>query len=143
MTSELVYGASPYGYMTIVPGRALEESLSRVEEVLAARSYGEARRLQAPGADDEQYDDADAYDVRGQGAVEDGDWPPHAGVVGFATLPAEVLEIINTEHSMVGQEWVEFDEADEQRVVDLVQSLGHPIRRDDAAIAQFDGILDR
>ena len=43
---------------------------------------------------------------------------------------------------MVGQEWVEFDPADEQRVVDAVTALGYTMRRDDAAIEAFDTLLE-
>ncbi len=43
---------------------------------------------------------------------------------------------------MVGQEWVEFSEDDEQRVVQELTAAGYEVRRDDAAIDAFDRILE-
>lgn len=72
------------------------------------------------------------------GFMEDGDWPPNAGMLGLSTLPDEVKAALPQERSMVGQEWVEFQAGDEERVVATITSLGYDLRRDDGAIKDFD-----
>lgn len=141
MTS-LIYGESPHGYLTIVPEAALEAATAEIRRVLSLSTYGEARAADAPGADDDELADDDSYDVRELGLVADGDWPPNAGMLALEKLPADVRERLTAEHSMVCQEWVEFSEEDEQRIVQELTSAGYMLRRDDAAIDNFDRILE-
>jgi hypothetical protein len=143
MTTSLVYGASPYGgYLTIVPEGAIEEATAEIRRVLSLSTYGEARAAYAPGADDDELGDDEPYDVRELGLVADGDWPPNAGMLALEKLPPDVLERLTAERSMVGQEWVEFSEDDEQRVVQELTAAGYEVRRDDAAIDAFDRIRE-
>ena len=142
MTTSLIYGQSPYGYMTIVPEAAIEEATAEIRRVLSLSTYGEARAADAPGADDDELADDEPYDVRELGFVADGDWPPNAGMLALKKLPADVLERLTPEHSMVGQEWVELSEDDEQRIVQELISAGYTVRRDDAQIDQFDRLLE-
>lgn len=140
MSDELLHGTSTYGYMTIAPRAALDAVASQVRAALTAGTYGEARAVSAPVDDD--VTDGETYDVRKLGVVADGDWPPNAGMVALDSLPAEVAAILTREHSMVGQEWVEFSEGDEARVVGAVTDLGYPVERDDELIAAFDSLLE-
>jgi hypothetical protein len=141
MTTSLVYGESFHGYLTIVPEGAIEKATAEVERVLAAKTYGQARAIDAPGADDDFADD-EPYDVQELGIVQDGDWPPNAGMLGLQMLPQEVCDIVAIERSMVGQEWIEFSEADEDRVVGELSQRGYQVRRDDELIKRFDLILE-
>ncbi len=142
MTTALIYGESPYGYLTIVPEGAIEEATAEIRRVLSLSTYGEARAADAPGADDDEIADDEPYDVRELGFVADGDWPPNAGMLALEKLPADVRERLTPERSMVGQEWVEFSEDDEQRIVQELTAAGYELRRDDAAIDAFDRILE-
>lgn len=141
MSNELVYGASPYGYMTIAPRAALDAVASQVRAALTAGTYGEARAVGAP-VDDDDVADGETYDVRELGMVADGDWPPNAAMVALEALPAEVAAVLTREHSMVGQEWLEFSEGDEARVVGAVTNLGYRVERDDELITAFDSLLE-
>lgn len=141
MSDELVYGASRYGYTTIVPRLALEETTAQIEAALAAATYGDARAVGAPIDDDEIADDA-AYDVRQLGQVADGDWPPNAGMVALETLPPTLVALLHLRHSMVGQEWVELPDEDVARVVAEARSMGYLVRRDDELIGSFDSPLN-
>ena len=142
MTTSLVYGASPYGYLTIVPEGAIEDATTEIRRVLSLSTYGEARAVDAPGADDDELSDDEPYDVRELGFVEDGDWPPNAGMLALEKLPVDVRERLTPERSMVGQEWVEFQEDDAQRIIDDLTAAGYEVRRDDDAIDAFDRILE-
>lgn len=106
MTTTLVYGRSPHGYLTIVPRADADTAAERIRAVFAATTVGEARRLEAPGIEDDEAD-SQPFDIRESGLVEDGDWPPNAGMLGLEKLPREVRELLAAEHSMVGQEWVD------------------------------------
>jgi hypothetical protein len=138
MTERLIGGASPFGYFVVVPEAELAREGQRIRSVLSARTYGEARKYDAPGADDDQFGDADPYDVREGGLMDDGDWPPNAGMLALAALPDDVKALAATEESMVGQEWVEFDLQKADEIVATLESMGYAVRRDDAAIQAFD-----
>ena len=101
-----------------------------------------ALEADAPGADDDELADDEPYDVRELGLVADGDWSPNAGMLALKKLPADVRERLRPEHSMVGQEWVELSEDDEQRIVQELISAGYTVRRDDATINQFGRLLE-
>ncbi len=92
-----------------------------------------------PGVEDDDADSA-PFDIRESGLVEDGDWPPNAGMLGLETLPWGVRELLAAEHSMVGQEWVEIPDAEEERVVAAIRALGYVVERDDAYIEAFDKV---
>lgn len=138
MTQQLIGGASPYGYFVVVPEADLTTAEQHIGSVLDAKTYGEARRCEAPGADDDQFSDAEPYDVRELGVIDDGDWPPNAAMVALATLPDEVKVLAASEVSMIGQEWVEFDLEKADEIVSTLEAMGHTVRRDDAAIHAFD-----
>jgi len=142
MTQRLICGASPYGYLVVVPEAELNSEGRRIRNVLAARTYGEARKHDAPGADDDEFEDADPYDVRELGVMHDGDWPPNAGMLAVSSLPEDVKALGTTEWSMVGQEWVEFDLERVDDVVAALESKGYIVRRDDAAIQAFDELAN-
>jgi hypothetical protein len=138
MTQQLIGGASPFGYFVVVPEKDLVRAERHIRAVLDAKTYREARACDAPGADDDQFSDAEPYDVRDLGVIDDGDWPPNAAMVALATLPEEVRALAAPEMSMVGQEWLEFDLAKVGEIVGTLEAMGHAVRRDDAAIQSFD-----
>lgn len=137
MAETLVYGRSPYGYLTIVPRADADTAADRIRAVLAATTVGEARRHDAPGVEDDDADEA-PFDIRETGLVDDGDWPPNAGMLALETLPSDVRDLLAGERSMVGQEWVEIPDAQEEQVVTAIRALGYTVERDDAYIEAFD-----
>lgn len=142
MTQRLICGASPHGYFVVVPEADLTRETQRIRGVLSATTHGEARKHDAPGADDPQVGDEEPYDVRELGVMEDGDWPPNAGMLALTALPEDVKALAMTGESMVGQEWVEFALEDGDDVVASLQSMGYDVYRDDAAIQAFDALAD-
>lgn len=154
MTSpqHVVHGPSIDGGSTVFIEREFAEDLAHTRRVLAtAPTWEELRtglsaerfaqcleRLQpfasTPPADDAPFAPGDLLEYG------DGDWPEWPATEQLSWMPAEVQAFGRREPTVLNDDILDFDPADDDAVIAALQRAGYEVTRDDALVAAACGM---
>ncbi|MEH0934223.1 hypothetical protein [Micromonospora psammae] len=151
-TRRLVYGhAQLHDCLAFADADTAAEEAAEIEAIAAARTWGEARRLDTRHIDnpvrDGDEDDEDrspsddaAFDLNDVPSVRDGDWPPMVTARALELLPADLLaRFAGATNTVFNGPYAEIPMAREAELVAELRTRQFEVTRDDHLINLLDG----
>ncbi|WP_434740276.1 hypothetical protein [Micromonospora sp. SH-82] len=150
-SQNLVYGhAQMHDCLAFADGNTAAEEAAEIRAIAAARTWGEARRIQTTHvtnpADPENYNpeedpaDEEPFDINELGSVVEGDWPPMVAERAVTLLPEELRTRFGDQQATVlNGDLLEIPLSSETELVAELRRRGYQVHRDDELINVLDG----
>ncbi|XAY07838.1 hypothetical protein DSM112329_04729 [Paraconexibacter sp. AEG42_29] len=143
----VVFGRSVDGLSTVYIERPLADDLARTRRVLDdATTWGELRAGltadrylecvdRADTRDGHEPDDNDAFEAHELAGFADGDWPEWPATEHLHWMPDEAKLLGKREPTVLNDDILEFDPANDSAVVAALERAGYVVTEDNDAVA--------